>query len=111
MKLATEIFGDVAVVHTPSEFGEDQVAGFQECIDATGKRQIVIDLDGTEVIDSQGLTELLDADERLQATGGRLKVATTNAINRRILAMTRLDQYLEVFDGVVKAVRSFRQSL
>ncbi|RMF99497.1 MAG: anti-sigma factor antagonist [Planctomycetota bacterium] len=111
MKLPTEIFGNVAVVHTPSEFGEDQLPSFRECVGKLGLSNIVVDLDGTELIDSEALTELLDTDERLQVAGGRLKIATANAMNRRIFEITRLDQYLEVFDGVVEAVRSFRRGL
>ena len=37
-----------------------------------------------------------------------VKIATTNAINRKIFEVTRLEQQLEVFDSVVDAVKSYR---
>ena len=38
-------------------------------------------------------------------------VATANAVNRKILEITRLDRELEVFSGLVEAVKSFRAGL
>ena len=38
---------------------------------------------------------------------GDLKISTSNAANRKILEITRLDQQLEVFDSVIDAVKSF----
>ncbi len=108
MNLPTEIFGDTIVVHTPEELGADQVDGFQTFIDGLERVFVVIDFDGTENVDSKGLTALLDAQEKLRALGGDVKLATTNPSNRKILEITRLDQSLEVFEGVVDAVKSFR---
>jgi anti-anti-sigma regulatory factor len=48
------------------------------------------------------------ADE-LRNVGGELKIATSDATNRKILEITRLDQYVEVYGTVLEAVRSFRQ--
>lgn len=104
----TEIFGDVIVVHTPDEFGGDQGDQFVSCASHLERHNVVADLDSTEMLDSAGLTALLDAQQRLRDAGGQLKIATTNVANRKILEITRLDQQLEVFDSVVDAVKSFR---
>ena len=69
---------------------------------------MVVDLDGTETLDSAGLTALLNAQEALRELQGDLKIATSNAVNRKILEITRLDQQLEVFESVIDAVKSFR---
>lgn len=69
---------------------------------------VVLDLDGNEMLDSAGLTALVDLQERLRIAQGDLKIATANPINRKILELTRLDQQFEVFDSVVDAVKSFR---
>jgi len=108
MNLPTEIFGDTIVVHTPEELGSEQVDGFMAFIDRLERILVVADIDGTETIDSKGLTALLDAQDRLRILGGDLKLAATNPSNRKILEMTRLDQSLEVFESVVDAVRSYR---
>jgi anti-sigma B factor antagonist len=107
MNLPTEIFGEVSVVHTPEELGADQGDGFVAFVATLKQNHVVLDMDGTESIDSQGLTALLDAQDRLRENGGEAKIATTNATNRKMLEITRLDQHLEVFDSVIDAVKSF----
>jgi anti-sigma B factor antagonist len=108
MNLPTEVFGSVAVVHAPDEVGEEQAPGLLNFCAGLGQSRIVLDLDGTELLDSAGLTAILDTQDRLRASDGDLKIATTNGVNRKILEITRLDQQLEVFDSVIDAVKSFR---
>ena len=107
MNLPTEVFGDVVVVHTPEEFGADQADGVEAFITTLDRSNVVLDLDNTELIDSAGLTALLETQENLQELDGNLKIATTNHINRKILEITRADEHLEVFDSVIDAVKSF----
>jgi len=107
MKLPTEIFGDVVVVHTPEELGEDQAAPLRHCLTSQERCNVLLDLDGTESIDSVGLETLLDCQDDLRGLGGELKIAVTNPMNRKILEITRLDADLEIFDSVVDGVRSF----
>ncbi|MBX3414864.1 MAG: STAS domain-containing protein [Pirellulales bacterium] len=108
MNLPTEIFGNVVVVHTPEELGRDQAEDFEQFVTTLSQQRVVVDLDNTELLDSQGLTALLEAQDKLYEAGGNIKVATTNPYNRKILEITRLDRQLEVFESVVDAVRSFR---
>jgi anti-sigma B factor antagonist len=108
MNLPTEVFGDVAVVHAPDELGGEQVPAIMGYCAGLGQAQVVLDLDAVELLDSDGLTALVDCQDRLRANDGDLKIATTNGANRKILEITRLDQHLEVFESVVDAVRSFR---
>ena len=107
MNLQTEIFGDVIVVHTPEELGTEQCSAFEAWIPSLDRRNMVLDLDATETIDSTGLESLLSVQDRLRDMGGEAKIATTNSTNRKILEITRLDQQLEVFESVVEAVKSF----
>ena len=108
MNLATEIFGNVIVVHTAEELGWDQATGFEKFITTQERQQVVLDLDSTEMLDSMGLTALLNVQDSLRALGGDLKIATNNSVNRKILEITRLDQQLEVFESVIDAVKSYR---
>ena len=107
MKLPTEVFGDVVVAHTPAEIGEEQAAGLQAFLTSLDRSRVVIDVDGTETIDSAGLTSLLAVQEALRELGGDVKISTTNPVNRTIFQITRLDQQLEVFESVIDAVKSF----
>lgn len=107
MHLPTEIFGDVIVVHTPEELGADQADQFEAYLPTLDRSKVVLDLDNTELLDSAGLTALVNVADHLQEKGGDLKVTTGNFTNRKILEITRLDQQLEVFSSVIDAVRSF----
>lgn len=108
MNLPTEVFGSVVVVHTPQELGQDHAEELVHCVGRLERDQVVIDLDDTEMIDSAGLSALLDVQDKLRGVGGQLRIATTNHTNRKILEITRLDRYLDVFDSVIDAVKSFR---
>jgi anti-sigma B factor antagonist len=107
MKLPTEIFGEVVVVHTPEELGADTAENLEQFLTSQERNNVIVDLDGSETIDSGGLEALLNAQEALRALQGDLKIATGNAANRKILEITRLDEQLEVFDTVIDAVKSF----
>ena len=107
MKLPTEIFGNVIVVHTPEEIGQDQTPQLTSVLTSLERAQVVVDLDGTEAIDSFALNSLLDSQENLRLGGGDLRISTSNTYNRKILEITRLDQSLEVFETVLEAVKSF----
>ena len=108
MKLPSEIFGDVIVVHTPEELNADNADSLTNYLTQLERRNVVLDLDSTEAIDSEGLTSLLDARDQLQTLDGDIKISTSNHSNRKILELTRLDQQLDVFDSVIDAVKSFR---
>jgi anti-sigma B factor antagonist len=107
MNLPTEIFGDVVVVHTPEELGAEQGDGFTAYVSSLARPSVVLDLDATEDLDSRGMTALLNVQDELRGASGEAKIATTNAIHRKILEITRLDQQFEVFESVVDAVKSF----
>jgi anti-anti-sigma factor len=107
MKLPTEVFGNVVVVHTPEELGEDQSSQLATFLSTLDRVNVILDLDGTEAIDSAALTALLDSQESLRQVSGDLRISTSNKVNRKILEITRLDQHLEVYESVIDAVKSF----
>lgn len=107
MNLPTEVFGDVIVVHTPDDLNEDFGDSFSVFLANLEQAKVIVDLDGSESIKSEGLEALLDAQDALRSKQGDLKVMTGSHVNRKILEITRLDQQLEVFDSVIDAVRSF----
>ncbi len=108
MNLPTELFGDVIVVHTPEELGADQCDDFESYLPALECGNVVLDIDDTEILDSRGLTAILNVQDVLRDRQGDVKIATTNATNRKIFEITRTDQQLEVFDSVLDAVKSFQ---
>lgn len=110
MNISHEVFGDVAVVHAPDELTEAQFPHLMNTFQQLSFTRAVLELDNTEIIDSAGLTAILDIDDMLTNRGGRLKIATTNSVNRKILQITRIDQRVDVFDSLVDAVKSFRRA-
>ena len=67
MNLPTEVFGDVVVVHTPEELGADTAGQLETFLTSLERSNVIVDLDGSETIDSGGLEALLDAQEALRA--------------------------------------------
>ena len=107
MQLPTEIYGEVVVAHTPEELGHENATELETFLVTLERANVIVELNGTETIESLGLEALLNAQEALQTVGGNLKIATSIEANRKILEITRLDQQLEVFDTVIDAVKSF----
>ena len=108
MNLPSEIFGSVIVVHTPEELAAEQAELFEQYIPTLERDNVVLDMDNTEILDSDGLSALLAAQEAFRDRGGQLKISATNAVNRKILEITRLDRQIEVFQSVIDAVKSFQ---
>jgi anti-sigma B factor antagonist len=108
MNLTSETFGAVVVVHSPEDLSADQAPGVEAHLRQVEPACVVLDMDNTEQIDSSGLTALLDARDALRERHGDLKIATTNATNRKILEITRLDEQLELFESVIDAVKSYQ---
>ncbi|HLA83192.1 MAG TPA: STAS domain-containing protein [Thermoguttaceae bacterium] len=108
LNVPSEIFGDVIVVHAPEELAGDTASQFASYVPTLDRKNVVADVDSTEIIDSEGLAALLGVQEALQRQHGQLKIAATNATNRKILEITRIDQQIDVFHSVLDAVKSFQ---
>jgi anti-sigma B factor antagonist len=109
MNLPTEIFGDVIVVHAPDELTNDHADAFAKFISTLEKPSVVLDMDTTESLDSAGLESLVQCQQTQREALGDIKIATTNANNRKILEITRLDEQFDVFHSVIDAVKSYSQ--
>lgn len=59
---------------------------------------LVVDLRRVEFVDSTGLRALISADERARSQGRRLIVVRGPGAVERLLAITQLDQRLELVD-------------
>lgn len=111
MQITTEIFGNVLVAHTPDELTDDTSSDFVDSLTKALNEQhfqVVLQMDRSEVLDSAGLTALLDLQDLTRENGGNLKISGLEEPGTKILEMTRLDQRIDVFDSVIDAVASFR---
>jgi anti-anti-sigma factor len=67
-------------------------------VEADSPETVVLDLRRVEFIDSTGLRALIAADERARSEGRRLAVVRGPNAVERLLAVTQLDQRLEIVD-------------
>jgi anti-anti-sigma factor len=67
-------------------------------------RQVILDVEGLEFIDSSGLAALVRARKHARHAGGDLLLAAPQPQMRRILAMTRLTEVFSVHACVEDAV-------
>lgn len=58
--------------------------------------RLVLDLEGVEYVDSMGLAVVIGALKRARSTGGALVIRCTRERTLSLLALTRLDQVLDV---------------
>jgi anti-anti-sigma factor len=107
MEMSSEVFGEVIVIHAPKELNDDRAEQISRQLSTCGHRQLVLDLDDAEILDSVGLEMLLETQETFQEKGGDLKLVASNPVNRKILEIIRFDRLFEVYDSVLDAVRSF----
>ena len=107
MNLPTEVFGSVIVVHSPDELSRDHAGAFESFVTHLDRNNVVLDLNGTETLDSAGLESLVTCARKLRELEGDVKISTSSPTNRKMLEITRLDEQLEVYDSVIDAVKSF----
>jgi anti-sigma B factor antagonist len=70
------------------------------------KLYIAVDVQAVEFMDSSGLGVIVGAHKRLKSEDGELVLVSPNKQMRRILALTGLDQILNVRISVDEAIRS-----
>lgn len=68
-------------------------------------QRLVVDLDAVEFVDSMGLGVLIGGMKRARSHGGAFVVRCTRERIRKLLALTRLDEVLEVVDSVDEVLR------
>lgn len=69
-----------------------------------GATRLVLDLGGTDFIDSIGLGVIIGALKRLQPLGGEIVVVCHATRIRSVFEMTRLDTIISVYDDLDEAV-------
>lgn len=77
---------------------------------AAGRRNIVLNLGGTELISTQGIAQCVAAQKRLRERGGELKIAGASSELRRIFDLVSLTQVIECHPEVRHAVDAFINS-
>ncbi len=71
-----------------------------------GKKQVVLDMQGVQFINSSGLSLMLGAASMMKKVGGSLKLAAASEKILGLIKVTKLTQVFETYPSVDKAVDS-----
>jgi len=74
---------------------------------AAGRRNVVLNLGGTDLISTQGIAQCVAAQKRLRERGGELKIAGASQELRRIFDLVSLANVVECYPEVRHAVDAF----
>jgi anti-sigma B factor antagonist len=86
----------------------DEMAQALTRLIAAGRRNVVLNLGGTDMISTQGLAHCVAAQKRLRERGGAVKIAGASTELRRIFDLVSLAQVIECYPEVRHAVDAFR---
>jgi len=87
--------------------GASQLSDRIRELQAAGKVQVALNLEGVPYIDSTGLGTLVFCNTRLAKNKGALRLYNLNKRAAELLILTRLSTVFEVFSGEQDAVNSF----
>lgn len=112
MKITPRYVGDVAILDIDGRImgGQDSETfqqTLQELLQA-GKRNVVVNLQQVNWMNSTGLGILINGFSVLDKNGGKLKLLHVSERIATLLEITRLSSVFETFDEEGAAVRSFQ---
>jgi anti-sigma B factor antagonist len=99
--------GRVAIVTLPAEVdvsSAEQIRQELTAVVAQGASLVIGDMTATAFCDSAGVTALVRAVRRANASGAGLRVAASAPVVTRVLAITGVDQLIEIYPSVAAAL-------
>ena len=111
MKLSYEDHDKVSVLTVSGELTTDQADNFRRaCQDRIDKniRDIVLNLEYLELLDSSGLEQLLWLVDLLAENNGHLRLVSPNDTIKKILEVTRLERRFDIHESIETAAKSLR---
>lgn len=111
MKISFQDHGHVSVLTLSAEFTHEDTERFTRLVSermAAGAKDIVLDCEHLEFIDSEGLECWLRARDRVAERHGQLRLVRLDDNVAKILEITRLDRSFQSHDTLENAVRSLR---
>jgi anti-anti-sigma factor len=92
-----------------SLMGEEVERVVQEALDA-GRRKLLLNFEGTRLINSIGISIIIDIVEKIMERNGMLAFCALSRINRELFQMTGVARYVQAFDLEEEALGYFAQS-
>jgi anti-sigma B factor antagonist len=112
LSLETRHLGDVVVVHCEGRivFRDEAAALTRVVMEALQHtREVVLDIEAVDRIDSAGLGELVFILMSAEANGSRVKLAGPNRRVRELLDLTNLSSVLEIHASLMDALDTQRE--
>ncbi len=107
----TKIFGNVAILYPKGYLNNLAAEGLEkECDACIGKgiRNIVLNLNGIELINSIGISILLGVIEKVKGTDGTLCFTNLSKLHADTFQMLGLTKYMKVFASDEEAISHLR---
>lgn len=111
MKVSSQDYDHVTVLTLSGDYTADDVEQFRRIVTdrrAAGVRDVLLDCENLEFVDSAGLESWLRLQELLAEHGGQLRLVRPDQTIRTILDLTRLELAFERHGTIEAAVRSLR---
>src|SRR5438552_4018209 len=111
MKLSYEDHGAVTVLTISGELTADQGDAFRRtCQDRLGSgiRDVVLDVEHMNLVDSAGLESLLWLLDTVSDRSGQLRLVRPDETVRKILQLTRLEKRFNIHQNIESAAKSLR---
>lgn len=111
MKLSYEDHGVITVITVSGELTSDQADAFRRTCQERferGVRNVVLNLEHLQLIDSSGLELLLWLIDELAERHGQLRLVQPDETVHKILEITRLERRFDIHQTVESAAKSLR---
>lgn len=111
MKLSYEDHGPVSVITVSGELTADQTDAFRRtCAERFngGVRNVVLDLEHLETVDSAGLELLLWLMDEVSERAGQLRLVRPDETVQKIFEITRLERRFDIHETIEAAARTLR---
>ena len=100
-----ELVRGVPVLTAPEEIDITNAAGLRAgLLEAAGQLAFVVDMTRTRFCDSAGISALIEAHKRAQATGGQILLAMSGVAVPRIFELTGVDRVIPSFASLDEAL-------
>jgi len=103
--------GKVLIISTPPRLTTENSDGLKKLLKNyvdEGRYNIVINLTGTDYLDSSGLGAIVSKIAQTRSNNGDIRLASVNEYVMNLLELTHINQIIKIFDTPEQAAASFR---
>jgi len=93
-----------------SLLGEEVERAVHDILEA-GRSRVVLNFEGTRLINSIGISLIIGIVERMAERNGTLAFCSLNRINQDLFRMTGVSRYVRAFDSEEEAIAFFAQAV